>query len=151
MKLLMDTNIVIDFFAHRKPFEEVAKKMFILGAIGDFDVWIGASQVTDIFFLLTSGPARLSDADAKLALRRMREHVHVCSLTEADIDAALDSNWSDFEDACVYQCALKVKADAIITRNQKDFEKSSIKVFDCDEFFAYMKNEKGLVYELIPF
>lgn len=32
----------------------------------------------------------------------------------------------------------------------KDFEKSSIKVFDCDELFAYLAEEKGLVYEEIP-
>lgn len=38
----------------------------------------------------------------------------------------------------------------IITRNQKDFEKSSIKVFDCDELFAYLAEEKGLTYEEIP-
>ena len=54
------------------------------------------------------------------------------------------------EGSCAHQCALKLKADAIIARNQKDFEKSSIKVFDCDELFAYLAEEKGLVYEEIP-
>ena len=36
------------------------------------------------------------------------------------------------------------------TRNQKDFEKSLIKVFDCDELFAYLAEEKGLTYEEMP-
>lgn len=150
MKLLVDTNIVIDQLAHRKPFENPAKKLFLLGALGEFDLWIGASQITDIFFLLANGFERLTADNAKLALRRLRKHVRICALTEVDIDAALDSTWSDFEDACVYQCALKVKADAIITRSQKDFEKSAIKVFDCDELFAYLAEEKGLTYEEIP-
>ena len=44
----------------------------------------------------------------------------------------------------------QIKADAIITRNQKDFARSSIKVFDCDELFAYLEKEKGLVYDFIP-
>ena len=48
------------------------------------------------------------------------------------------------------QCALKVKADAIVTRNQEDFEKSSIKVFDCTGLFAYLEEEKGLVYDFVP-
>ena len=39
---------------------------------------------------------------------------------------------------CVYQYALKLEVDAIVTRNQKDFEKSLIKVFDRDELFAYL-------------
>lgn len=150
MRVLVDTDIVIDHLAHRKPFEDAAKKLFLLGAMGEFDLRIGASQVTDIFFLLTSGPEKMSFDEGKLALRRLREHVRVCSLSEADVDAALDSTWDDFEDACVYQCACKLKADAIITRNQRDFEKSSIKVFDCDELFAYLAEEKGLTYEEIP-
>ena len=50
----------------------------------------------------------------------------------------------------MYQYALKLEADAIVTRNQEDFEKSSIKVFDCDELFAYLEEEKGLAYDFIP-
>lgn len=151
MRLLIDTNIVIDLLAHRRPFEDSAKKLFIFGALGEFDLWIGASQITDIFFLLTSGPEKIAVEDAKLALRRLRKHVHICSLNEADVDAALDSTWGDFGDACVFQSALKLKADAIITRNRKEFEKSSIRVFDCEEFFDYLAEDKGLVYEEIAF
>ena len=51
---------------------------------------------------------------------------------------------------CVYQYALKLEVDAIVTRNQKDFEKSHIKVFDRDELFAYLAEEKGLTYEEMP-
>ena len=58
----------------------------------------------------------------------------------------LDSTWGDFEDACVCQSALKLKADAIVTRNQKDFESSVIKVVDCDEFFVWMRKDFGLDY-----
>ena len=69
-------------------------------------------------------------------------YARICPSTEADVDAALDSAWDDFEDACVYQCARRLKADAIITRNQKDFARSSIKVFDCDELFAYLEKRR---------
>ena len=81
----------------------------------------------------------------------MRKHVHICSLNEADVDAVLDSTWGDFEDACVCQSALKLKEDAIVTRNQKDFEKSSLRVFDCEEFFDHLAEDKGLAYEEIAF
>ena len=50
----------------------------------------------------------------------------------------------------MYQYALKLEVDAIVTRNQKDFEKSLIKVFDRDELFAYLVEEKGLTYEEMP-
>lgn len=150
MRLLVDTNIIIDHMEDRVPFSRSAEKLIVLGYLREFDLVMSASQVTDAFYLLTGGRASLAD-EVKQKLKKLRAAVRVCSLGEADIDAALDSTWHDFEDACVYQCALKVKADAIVTRNQKDFEKSSIKVFDCDELFAYLKDEKGLVYDFIPF
>ena len=150
MRYVIDTNIFIDFFAHRKPYEDSARKLLLLGALREFSLWVSSSQITDIFFMLTTGPQRMNREQAKTALRMLRKQSRVCSLAEADVDAALDSTWDDFEDACVYQCALKLKADAIITRNQKDFEKSSIKVFDCDQLFAYLAEEKGLTYEEIP-
>ena len=40
-------------------------------------------------------------------------------------------------------------ACAIITRNRADFERSTIPVYDCAEFFAHLKDAHGLVYEEI--
>ena len=68
---------------------------------------------------------------------------------EHDIESALESSWPDFEDACLYQCAKKLHACAIITRNRADFERSTIPVYDCAEFFAHLKDAHGLVYEEI--
>ena len=100
-----------------------------------------------MFFILSKGGTPSKADDARRRIRHARRFVRVCSLAETDVDAALDSPWSDFEDACVYQCALKVKADAIVTRNQKDFESTVIKVVDCDEFFAWVLRDFGLDYD----
>ena len=150
MKLLVDTNVVIDYIDERQGFLESARKLMLLGLLREFDLWMSPSQVTDMFYILTNGGRASLAEEVKMSIRETRKFIKICSLSEADIDAALDSAWSDFEDACVYQCARKIKADAIITRNQKDFEKSSIKVFDCDEWFAYLEQTRGLVYEEIP-
>jgi hypothetical protein len=44
-----------------------------------------------------------------------------------------------------------VQAEAIITRDKRDFARSSIKVFDADELFDYLAREKGLTYDFVPF
>lgn len=111
---------------------------------------MSSSQISDAYYLLSDGGKPSLSSMVKNNLKRVRAAVRVCSFGEADVDAALESTWVDFEDACLYQCALRLKADAIITRNQKDFEKSSIRVFDCDELFAYLAEEQGLTYEEIP-
>ncbi len=46
----------------------------------------------------------------------------------------------------VHQSALKLKADAIVTRNKGDFERSFVPVLDCDELFALVEREHGIVY-----
>lgn len=153
MKVFIDTNIIIDFFARREPFCGAARKLLLVGSLGEYGMWIGASQVTDIFYLLTNlkERGRLTSEKAKQALAELRKNVHVCSLTEDDVDVVLASTWEDFDDACVYQCACKIKADAIITRNKRDFEKSFIKVFDCDEWFDYLKETEGFDYDEVEF
>lgn len=147
MKLFLDTNIVIDYLDERPNSLESTKKLMLLGILHEFDLWMGASQVTDAFYILTNG-GRASQAESvKEDLRQLRKFIHICSLTEEDVDSVLTSAWCDFEDACIYQCASKIKANAIISRNKKDFKKSSIKVFDCEEWFDYLKETQGLLYE----
>lgn len=149
MKVFLDTNILIDYLAYRQPFYESARKVLVLSALGEFEPWVGASQITDVFYVLTAGPEKMDSATAKNVLRRLRQHVRVGSLSEAEIDDALESPWEDFEDACVYQTAVALNVDVIISRNQKDFSRSSIKVMDCQEFFAFLEEKHGLAYEEI--
>ncbi|MCL2827009.1 MAG: PIN domain-containing protein, partial [Eggerthellaceae bacterium] len=84
---------------------------------------------------------------AKQGLKKLRRCVSVCRTGEQEFDAALDSAWLDLEDACLYQSALNMKADFIITRNQKDFSLSSIRVADATEFFSYLEEHEGVIYQ----
>lgn len=59
----------------------------------------------------------------------------------------LASVWDDPEDALIYECALSLKADAIISRNAADFQKGVIPIMTCQEFFEYMHKEHGFHYE----
>lgn len=146
MKCLVDTNILIDYYQNRIPFAEPAELLLALGMLKELDLWMSSSQITDTYFILSEGGKRSLASEARGAIKSARKCVRVCAIGGQEIDAALDSPWEDFEDACVYQAALKVKADAIVTRNKTDFVRSSINVFDCDELFAYLKQEKGLDY-----
>lgn len=149
MKLLLDSNVVIDYLAMREPYFDSAFKLFMLGKLGEMELWISTAQANDVIYILSNGGKPSLSEKLKRDLRKFREGVRLCSLSEADFDAAIDSAWLDIEDAYVYQCALKIKADAIITRNKKDFERSSISVFDCDDLFLYLQQEKGFEYSFI--
>lgn len=147
MKLFVDSNIAIDYLKMREPFFGAARKLMTLGSLGELDLWMSTTQASDLFYILSLGGKKSLAAQIKEQLRTLRKSVHMIGLSEVEFDAALVSNWEDVEDACVYQAALKVKAQAIITRNKDDFQMSSIRVFTADELFDYLRDEKGFIYE----
>ncbi len=147
INLLLDTNIAIDYLDKRPSYTESARKLMLVSFLGEFKLWMISSQITDLFYILTNGGRASKAQEVKERIKKLRQYVNLCSLTQSDVDNALASSWTDFEDACVYQCAMDIRADAIITRNKKDFEKSSIPVFDCDEWFEHLEKETGVKYE----
>ena len=138
MRLVLDSNIVIDFLAKREPFCESAEKLMLLGKTGDHELWVSTTQANDIFYVL--GQGRKSNAEqVKQKMRKLKTFMRFCGLNEEGFLSVLSSAWSDLEDACVHEVAVQLSADAIITRNQKDFQMSTIPVYDCDAFFEFMK------------
>lgn len=55
MRLLVDTNIIIDHLRARNPFVLSAKKLMTLGFLHEFELWISVSQVMDVRCLLADG------------------------------------------------------------------------------------------------
>ena len=145
-KLLLDTNVIIDALANREPYAKSAKLILALGMIGEFDLWFSASQATDVFYILSDG-GKASRADwAKEQLAKLRSFVGACAFTDDDIDGALASTWRDFEGACINQVAHKVKPDAVITGNVKDFALSDFPVLDCDGLFEWIRHKDNVSY-----
>ena len=71
--------------------------------------------------------------------------LELVGVSPEDVTRALRARWLDFEDCLVSQCAEKVKADFIITRNIKDFDKSPIPAITPEELFEKLANQ-GIRY-----
>ena len=151
MRLILDSNIVIDFLARRGAFYAPARKLMIFGAAGEYEMWISASQMDDLFYVLSDGGKRSRSASCKELLRKLRRHVHIYSVGEPEVDAAIASTWDSLEDSLVHQTAVRMGADAIITRNKKDFALSSVPVMDAHEFFQWLEQTWGVTYDEVPF
>ena len=103
--------------------------------------------MTDLIYILSEGGKRLLLSHVLEQLRGMRTFVNVHAVSDREVDRMLAASWKDPEDSLIFESALEMRADAIVTRNQKDFESSVIKVVDCDEFFVWMRKDFGLDYE----
>lgn len=146
-KLLLDTNIVIDYLNEREPYYQKARLLMIAGRVGEFDLWMSPSQITDLIYILSEGGAQSLIPLVLERLRGLRTFVNIHPASDSEIDRMLASSWKDPEDALLFEVALNIKADALITRNTSDFESGLIKVMDCEEFFDWMLRERGLCYD----
>ena len=132
MRLLIDTNVILDYLLSREGFDEQAKKLFDLVKFKrDFE-FVSSSAVTDIFYHLNR--ALRDSFESQNQIRKLINLISVLNVTEQDIRAALRFRWKDFEDAVQYAVALANHVDAIITRNVRDFERTDIPVLTPAEF-----------------
>lgn len=147
MRVVLDTNILLDVVLRREPFYSDARLLMMFGYLGEFELWMGSSQVTDFIYVASYGGKASEVEKVKNLMAYLRKVVHIYATNEDDFDAVSESTWTDLEDAFVFQTAQNIKAGAIISRDKTGFSKSPIKVFDCTEFFAYLKEKRGVSYE----
>lgn len=149
VKALLDTNIVIDYLNEREPFCNLARLLMIAGRVGEFDLWISSSQVTDLVYILSNGGKPSLIPETCERLQGLRTFVSVFAVSEREIDKMLASSWKDPEDRLLFEVALSIKADCLITRNAEDFESDLVRTFDCEGFFDWLKSDFNLSYDVV--
>ncbi|MCI8373290.1 MAG: PIN domain-containing protein [Lachnospiraceae bacterium] len=126
MKIMCDTNVIIDVLLEREPFVEDSYKILKLCEEHKINGFVSASSVTDIFYLVRKYTH--STEQAYKAVGKLLEIVKVCSVTNNDVLIAFQKMAKDFEDCLVATCAKSIHCDYIVTRNKRDFEGFDIPV-----------------------
>lgn len=135
MRAIIDTNVVLDVLLERDPFVKQAVEIFCLVEESRIDAFICATTVTTIDYLLVKS---LPKSKARNALRRLISLFEIATVNRPVIERALVSKIQDFEDAVLNEAGQMAGVDFVITRNAKDFSKSSLKVCDPNEFLALL-------------
>ena len=135
MKVIIDTNVVLDVLFERKPFVKAAIKVFCLVEESRIDAFLCATTITTIDYLLIQS---LPASKARNALRKLISLFEIATVNRPVIERALVSKITDFEDAVLDEAGQMAGVDSVITRNTKDFTGSSLKVFDPNEFLAQL-------------
>jgi len=137
MKVLLDTNIILDVILQRQPFAAPALEILKLSDMGKLESYITSNSITDIFYVLRKYFDNVEDR--KKAVRYILQMVNIAGVTKTDIFKSLELEYTDFEDALQTQCAKKIKANYIITRNEKDFKDRSVEVISPERFIEMYK------------
>jgi len=140
MKILIDTNVIIDALTSREPWNESAEKIFIMAANNIVDMYITASSATDIYYLIRK---HLHNTEtARQVMSKLYSLVGILEVKQEDCVDALVSPIVDYEDAVVEQVARRSGVECIVTRNQKDYEHGLTKVFLPDDFIQFMEQNE---------
>ena len=124
MKVLVDTNIIVDVFSKREPYYEIAQNVLRICCREDVDGILAAHSVTNLFYILRKN---FSVSERKDILLSLFDVFEVEQIDTVKIKKALaNDDFNDFEDCLQMECAIKSKADYIVTRNTIDFVKSKI-------------------------
>jgi predicted nucleic acid-binding protein len=128
MRLLIDTNVVLDALMNRNSWAEPAQKLLVAVAEEKAEGCITASTFTDIHYILKK---HLKDEEkTRQALIGLLSVVTVLDVTESDCERAFELPMKDYEDALLAYCGKRHKVDLIITRNMDDFKGSPIKTLE---------------------
>lgn len=137
MKLLIDTNVILDFLLSRAN-KDYAKKIFELTLDNDTYEYLSSSSITDIFYIINKQTK--DSLKTQSLIRKLLTFISISNVTEKEINMALDMAWNDFEDAVQYSVAKSNNVDVIITNNKKDYEKNDISIMTAKEFLDSIEN-----------
>ncbi len=119
MKVLFDTNVLLDVVEKREPHFSDSYQVFMKSANLEIEAIIGAGSITDIYYVI-----KKNCKDTNKALGFIIDLIKIVNPVDTkatDIQEAIRLNFSDFEDAIVAATALRENVKYIITRNEADF------------------------------
>jgi predicted nucleic acid-binding protein len=141
----VDTNVLIDFLADRKPFSESATSIFDLAVKKRIKLFISAISYNNIYYIIQRENKSHKKTIALLEL--LSEDCTILDTTKAILQNAMQADFKDFEDAIQYYSAKSHNGiHAIITRNPKDFPIKDLSILSPEEaisFAALYKSQIG--------
>ncbi|WP_375473091.1 type II toxin-antitoxin system VapC family toxin [uncultured Nostoc sp.] len=138
MKILLDTNIIVDDALEREPFLDTSEQVLVLIEQGQVEGYISASTFSELYYIIRRARGR------EWTLTYLKQLVNFCRIATIEdstaINMALNLNFRDFEDAIQYSSAVLNHFDAIITRNPRDFQVATPRIITPEELIQELTN-----------
>ena len=132
MKILIDTNVIIDAFTDRSPFAKTSGSVLFAVEQGVVTGYVVPNGLIDVYYHIRH--ILHSKKKARKYVEVILNFFRVLDSTESDCQKAFESGREDFEDAVLMETAHRNHIDYIVTRNVKDFSHSPVPVISPAEF-----------------
>lgn len=130
-RIFIDTNILVDLIADRKPFSKFAIEIFKMAENKKIKLFTSSHSLATTHYLLKK---YINEKQLREILYSLLEYIQIVAVDQDVIKKGLKSKHKDFEDAIQIISAYSVeKIDCIVTRNVRDFRECEIPIFTPDE------------------
>ena len=133
MKIFLDTNVLMDVLLARQPFCLHSARLLELCVNGLLEGYVSTITFPTLAYILRKGH---TPEYVRQKLQVLTNVVTLVDFTGILLEQAITLPFDDLEDAMQSVCAISCKAEAIITRNTKDFTFSRIAAFTPENFLA---------------
>jgi predicted nucleic acid-binding protein len=131
-EIFLDTDIILDFLGDRKPFSKFALQLFIKAHHKKLRLYGSGNSITTAYYILGK---LTTEKQARELVVELMNHITIIPVSDHILYSAFNSNFSDVEDAVQFFCAATVKnMQCIVTRNIRDYKKSTIPILSSEEF-----------------
>ena len=141
MKVLFDSNVIIDAISARPLSNGSSRDLFCLVASSKVDGYLVSKQITDIHYTLRKYIP--SETRRREFISFLLSAFHIVSLEKEDLQNALALGMDDYEDAVLASSASRCGLDFIVSANQKDFLSSPVPAFLPEEALRQAKSQSS--------
>ena len=138
MRILFDTNVVLDVLLDREPFSSTSAKLFSKVETGEIAGYVCATTITTIHYLAQKA---IGFDSAMKEIKKLMKLFEIAPVNRAVLATAVSSGFNDFEDAVMHESAVYKDAQGIVTRDLKGFKKSNIQVYSPEELLLMLESK----------
>ncbi len=139
MRVLLDTDVVLDVILGCEPFAKEAAEILDLSEQGAFDAYVSAITPLNVFYVARKARTK---ADLRQAVHGLLQTVCVCTIDESVLANAFTLSFQDYEDAVQHCCATANNLEGIVTRNLKDYKNATLPVFSPADFLRKLESQQ---------
>jgi predicted nucleic acid-binding protein len=139
-KVVIDINILMDFLFKRKGHEKTAE-LFSICSRNKIKGYVCAHEITTLYYFLNKTVKDKSKI--KKSISGIMNSFEIIEVNAEILNRALGSEVADFEDAVIEVSAKMKNSEFIVTRNIRDFKKSTVNAILPEELLVLLKRSKN--------
>lgn len=131
MRVLLDTDVILDLLLDRAPFADAAAALWLAHEREQLNAYIAAITPINLFYIARK---LRNEQAARQAVVELLATLNVCAIEQGTLNSAPSLPFRDYEDAVQHAAASAAGLEAIITRNVEDYSAATLPIFTPNEF-----------------